>query len=198
MKRPTETKTAEIEVKRSRFITIGQYLDDVSEIKGIVHALKAEHPHASHVVHGAVIGENGEIFSTSDDREPKNTAGRPVLEVLKGSGITNILVCVIRYFGGTLLGTGGLVKAYTDAAKSVVEIIETEEIIETSTLRFSIPYHLYERVNQVLTPTAKDISAEFLSDVGITAVFEISEIEAIQSQITEICSGKVSFDQDSQ
>ncbi len=198
MKRPIETKTEEIEVKRSRFITIGQYLDDAGEIKGIVNALKAEHPHASHVVHGAVIGENGEIFSASDDREPKNTAGRPVLEVIKGSGITNILVCVIRYFGGTLLGTGGLVKAYTDAAKSVVDTIACEEIIETVSLTFSVPYHLYEKVTQALTPTAREISAEFLSDVTITSIFEISEVEQAKAAVTEICSGKVSFDQDSQ
>ncbi len=198
MRRVTETHTTEIEVKRSRFIAIGQYLDDAGQIKGIVNALKAEHPQCSHVVHAAVIGERGEIYSASDDREPKNTAGRPVLEVLKGSGITNILVCVIRYFGGTLLGTGGLVKAYTDAAKSIVDTIGTEQIIKTATIRFTVPYHLYEKILQIIEDEAKEVSTEFLSEVTITAAFEASAVQRIQDTIREICSGRVSFYQDSQ
>ncbi|MBN2859699.1 MAG: YigZ family protein [Sphaerochaetaceae bacterium] len=198
MRRVTETKTTEIEVKRSRFIAVGQYLDDVSQIKGLVNALKSEHPQSSHVVHAAVIGERGEIYSASDDREPKNTAGRPILEVLKGSGITNILVCVVRYFGGTLLGTGGLVKAYTDAAKSIVDTISTEQIIKTATIRFSVPYHLYEKVQNAIEGEAKELSTEFLSEVTITAAFEESAIQSIRDTVREICSGKVSFYLDSQ
>ncbi len=198
MERVTETKSAEIEVKRSRFIAVGQYIDDPADIKNIVNSLKAEHPHASHVVHGAVIGENGEIFSASDDREPKNTAGRPVLEVLKGSNLTNIIVCVIRYFGGTLLGTGGLVKAYTDAAKAIVETIGREEIIETVSFSFTVPYHLYEKIQQAIAPAAKQVSADFLSEVTLHTEFLVSDEMMMKEMITEICSGKVTFCQDSQ
>ena len=98
-------------------------------ISSKVKQIRDEHPNATHVVHAAVIGPKGDLYSMSDDREPKNTAGRPALEVLKGSGVTNILVCIVRYFGGTLLGTGGLVKAYGDSTKEVLGVIKTEPLI---------------------------------------------------------------------
>ena len=107
MKRLLETATAEIEIKKSRFISIAYPVESLEEVKEKVIYTRSLHPNATHVVHSAVVGKSGTLCSSSDDREPKNTAGRPSLEVLKGSGITNICVCTVRYFGGTLLGTGG-------------------------------------------------------------------------------------------
>ena len=112
MKIPTARAEAEIEVKKSRFIAIAIPANSLEDVKKAVQQVRSEHPDATHVVHAAVIGKAGTIYSSSDDKEPKNTAGRPALEVVKGSGITDIAVCIVRYFGGTLLGTGGLVKAY--------------------------------------------------------------------------------------
>jgi uncharacterized YigZ family protein len=134
-----EQATCEIEVKKSRFIAIASPLSDLSQIKEIVNQCRMEHPLANHVVHAAVLGPKGDLYSYSDDHEPKNTAGRPALEVLKGSGVTNILVLVIRYFGGTLLGTGGLVKAYADSVKEVLKIIKTEPLIDKTSFHISMP-----------------------------------------------------------
>ena len=111
MKRILEIAETEIEIKKSRFISIAYPVSSLEEVKKRVLETRALHPSATHVVHSAVVGKSGTLYSSSDDREPKNTAGRPSLEVLKGSGITDICVCTVRYFGGTLLGTGGLVKA---------------------------------------------------------------------------------------
>ena len=101
MKVLKEEKTAELIVKKSRFISIARICTSPSDVKRIVDETRRQFPDATHVVHAAVMGSQ---FSFSDDHEPKNTAGRPALEVLKGSGITNIIVLIIRYFGGTLLG----------------------------------------------------------------------------------------------
>ena len=118
MKVLKEERSTELIVKKSRFIAIARKCNDPAEVKRIVDQTRAQYPDATHVVHAAVMGSQ---FSYSDDHEPKNTAGRPALEVLKGSGITNIIVLIIRYFGGTLLGTGGLVKAYGDSTKMVLD-----------------------------------------------------------------------------
>jgi uncharacterized YigZ family protein len=122
---PLESAQTELEVRKSKFLAFALPCTSLTDAKHMVSTLKAEHPGANHVVHAAVIGERGDEFSYSDDREPKNTAGRPALEVLKGSGITNVAIFIVRYFGGTLLGTGGLVKAYGESAKKVLEILKT-------------------------------------------------------------------------
>ena len=114
---PVERAEASIEVKKSKFIAIAIPTKTMEGVKEAVSEVRKEHPDANHVVHAAVIGKAGTMYSSSDDREPKNTAGRPALEVLKGSGVTDVTVAVVRYFGGTLLGTGGLVKAYGDSVK---------------------------------------------------------------------------------
>ena len=97
MKVLKEERKAELVVKKSRFIAIARTCKDPAEVKRIVDETRALYPDATHVVHAAVMGNQ---FSFSDDHEPKNTAGRPALEVLKGSDITNIIVLIIRYFGG--------------------------------------------------------------------------------------------------
>ena len=131
MKVLKEEKQAELVVKKSRFISIARICSSPADVKRIVDETRARFPDATHVVHAAVMGSQ---FSFSDDHEPRNTAGRPALEVLKGSGITNIIVLIIRYFGGTLLGTGGLVKAYGDSTKLVLDGIKTDELIEKCVL----------------------------------------------------------------
>lgn len=167
MKRLLETATTEIEIKKSRFISIAYPVESLEEVKEKVTYTRFLHPNATHVVHSAVVGKSGTLFSSSDDREPKNTAGRPSLEVLKGSGITNICVCTIRYFGGTLLGTGGLVKAYGDSTKEVLKIVKTEELIERESFMAMMQYDHYTLAKRLLDETAAtDIEEDF--GVGIT------------------------------
>jgi uncharacterized YigZ family protein len=195
MKIPVTTQTAEIEVKRSRFIAIAEKIEDTDMIKDIITRTRAAHPQANHVVHAAVVGTQGTQYSMSDDHEPKNTAGRPVLEILKGSGITNILVMVIRYFGGTLLGTGGLVKAYGDAAKAVLDTLETEELIEKSTITIKIGYDLYEQVRNMLAEYHGENQEDFATEVTIVCTLpSIHAASAIQ-RITDLSAGRAVVDQ---
>ncbi len=107
----------EIEEKKSRFIAAVQPIESEEEAIAFVEKMKKKYWDARHNCFAYVIGENNQIQRCSDDGEPSQTAGRPMLDVLLGEGIHNVVVVVTRYFGGTLLGTGGLVRAYSGAAK---------------------------------------------------------------------------------
>jgi len=188
MKVLKEEKQAELVVKKSRFISIARMCSSPADVKRIVDETRAQYPDATHVVHAAVMGNQ---FSFSDDHEPKNTAGRPALEVLKGSGITNIIVLIIRYFGGTLLGTGGLVKAYGDSTKLVLDGIKTEELVEKSSFSLTIGYEMYESTKRLLASVAADsIKEDFGTEISITGTIPMSNKDALASQISDLSNGK--------
>lgn len=101
----------------------------------------------------------------SDDREPKGTAGRPVLDVLQGSGITNILLTVTRYFGGTKLGTGGLVKAYSGAAKAVLSDTRLREHVERVRFLLEISYEVYDGIKRISAELGVSTEHERFTDL---------------------------------
>ena len=188
MKVLKEERSAELIVKKSRFIAIARTCSDPADVKRIVDQTRAQYPDATHVVHAAVMGSQ---FSYSDDHEPKNTAGRPALEVLKGSGITNIIVLIIRYFGGTLLGTGGLVKAYGDSTKMVLDGIATEELVEKARFSLTIGYEMYESVKRILGALKADsVTEDFATEISISGQIPISEKESLVSRISDLSNGK--------
>ena len=192
MKRLLETATAEIEIKKSRFISIAYPVESLEEVKEKVIYTRSLHPNATHVVHSAVVGKSGTLFSSSDDREPKNTAGRPSLEVLKGSGITNICVCTVRYFGGTLLGTGGLVKAYGDSTKEVLKIVKTEELIERESFAVVMQYDHYTLAKRLLAETtATDITEDFGVGITIKGKIPLSMHDILQKGFQNIGQGRI-------
>ena len=193
MKVLKEERKAELIVKKSRFIAIARTCSDPAEVKKIVDETRAQYPDATHVVHAAVMGNQ---FSYSDDHEPKNTAGRPALEVLKGSGITNIIVLIIRYFGGTLLGTGGLVKAYGDSTKLVLDGIQTEELVEKTPFSMTIGYEMYESTKRILASVNADsVKEDFGTEITISGQMPVSAKDSLVSQISDLSNGRrqVSF-----
>ncbi|MCK9285957.1 MAG: YigZ family protein [Sphaerochaetaceae bacterium] len=189
MKVPVEACNTAIEVKKSKFIAYAYPVATAQELKDLVNAMRKEHPQANHVVHAAVFGEQGTQFSMSDDREPKNTAGRPSLEVLKGSSITNIAVLIVRYFGGTLLGTGGLVKAYQDAVRAVLDILRTEELVEKTTFSLVIGYEVYDQVKLLLTTLKAQIQEDFGTSITINGTIESQKRLQLTDQIIELTRG---------
>ncbi len=108
----------EIEEKKSRFIAQTQAISTEEDAQSFIDSVRKRYWDARHHCYAYIVGEQGQIMRFSDDGEPSGTAGRPILEVLTGSGIRNLVLVVTRYFGGTLLGTGGLVRAYTQAAQA--------------------------------------------------------------------------------
>ncbi len=195
MRIPTARAEAEIEVKKSRFIAIAIPANSLEDVKKAVQQVRSEHPDATHVVHAAVIGKAGTIYSSSDDKEPKNTAGRPALEVVKGSGITDIAVCIVRYFGGTLLGTGGLVKAYGDSAKEVLKIVPTEELIEKSEYRMILPYNAYTLIKRLLESVEATIDEEkFDTMIEISGKLPSSNTSKMKEGTDDIGQGRIALD----
>ena len=190
MRIPIGKAETEIEIRKSRFIAIATPVASMEEVKQEITLTRKAHPQANHVVHAAVLGRDGTEYSASDDHEPKNTAGRPVLEVVKGSGITNVLVMVVRYFGGTLLGTGGLVKAYTDATKAVIDVLKTEELIQKDTFSLIIGYELYDQVKLLLQSHGAQTKEEFATQITISGTVATTESAVIAQSISDLSSGK--------
>ena len=116
----------------------------------ILKAQKQKYKDARHVVHAFIIGEERSISGSSDDGEPKGTAGRPALLVLQHSHITNIMVTITRWFGGVLLGTGGLVKACTDSTKALLDIATLKELKKEKHLKIICSYNEADLIKNLL------------------------------------------------
>ena len=126
MKRVLKTGKGEIVEKKSRFISIALNVDSPQQALDYVNSIKKKYYDARHNCYAYICGNDGQEKRFSDDGEPSGTAGKPMLDVLEGFGVTNCLVVVTRYFGGTLLGTGGLVRAYSDAT---IKSLENAKVI---------------------------------------------------------------------
>lgn len=130
-----ENGQSEIEIKKSRFICSLKRIESEEEAKNFIQEIKKEHWKANHNCSAFVIGEKNEIQRSSDDGEPSGTAGVPMLEVLKKNQLINVAAVVTRYFGGTKLGTGGLIRAYTHAVSSIVRHWNRRRYLATGDLR---------------------------------------------------------------
>ena len=187
---PIAAAVAEITVKKSVFRAEVFYTDDAQEAKETVKRQKDQYHDARHVVHAFVIGESGAVLGCSDDGEPAGTAGQPVLAVLKGSGITNILVTVTRWFGGTLLGTGGLVKAYSTAAKEALAKVHTEPLIQKAEFTCECSY---ENHNPLLRAAAhlpiSFAQTEFAQTVRLSGSIPLEYCNELAQLVTEITKG---------
>ena len=116
--------------------------------------------------------------------------------MLKGSGITNVIVLIVRYFGGTLLGTGGLVKAYGDSTKLVLDGIATEELVEKVRFSLTIGYEMYENVKRILgTLNADSVTEDFATEISLSGQIPLSEKDNLSSRISDLSNGRrsVSF-----
>ena len=120
--------------KKSKFIGYVKHVETEEEANQFIAEIKSKHWDAKHNVYAYILGENGSTQRSTDDGEPAGTAGRPVLEVIKGENLTNTAVVVTRYFGGVLLGTGGLVRAYGKAAKLAIENAEIVRPVKMKTI----------------------------------------------------------------
>ena len=139
---PIGTHQCEIEVKRSRFIAYATHTSDVESAKDFIHSLKEKYPDARHHCYGFMASApwNSNGYGFSDDNEPSGTAGMPIFSHLKHNNIGEITIVVVRYFGGTKLGTGGLSRAYSEAAKKVLEGLKLKEHVEMRILDIKIDF----------------------------------------------------------
>ncbi|MBP7264380.1 MAG: YigZ family protein [Spirochaetia bacterium] len=188
---PLEPASAELQVSNSRFLAELAPADSVDDARAFIARRKAAHPEATHHVPAFVVGGGNSVVEfCSDDGEPSGTSGRPLLAVLKGSGLGNAVIVVTRWFGGTLLGTGGLVKAYSEAGKLALASARRAVLSPSVRVAFNLPYHLYERARQLADGSGAQVRAEtFLEDVGMELEVPVDAYPALESRLTELASG---------
>ncbi|MFO8037203.1 MAG: YigZ family protein [Anaerolineales bacterium] len=190
---PAGHVTREIKVKNSRFIASLRSATDVQSAKEFVRLMEETYPEATHHVPAYIIGHGtSKIMHANDDGEPSGTAGRPALTVLEGSGLGDVVVVIIRYFGGTELGTGGLVRAYSDAVRAVLEITPKAKKGIAHLISITTPYPFYEPISRIAKQHQAVIKEEiFTSDVKMTLAVPVDAYMDFRNSVLDITSGAV-------
>ena len=193
---PASPARTEIRAANSRFIASAAPAATVEAARAFIAGVRAEMPDASHHVYAYIVGHGATTtLSMTDDGEPPGTAGRPAMAVLKGSGLGDVALVITRYFGGTLLGTGGLVHAYGDAAKAVLAILPRAEKIERRELTITLPYAAYEPARRLIAAHAGSIFGEtFAVDVSLRVALPLAEAAAFAAALAEATAGQVQID----
>ncbi len=185
-----ERATAEFEEKRSIFIGHAMHVTNEEEANAFIKEIKKEHRDATHNVFAYILGD-GTVARYSDDGEPQGTAGMPALEAIRKNGVTDVCVVVTRYFGGTLLGAGGLIRAYSHGATIALEaagIITYEPYDEIS---LSCGYSEYQKYAALLAGAGVIIDGvEYAADVTVRFAVRRTASEAVQRSIIETGFGK--------
>jgi uncharacterized YigZ family protein len=190
---PAEESRIEMRVANSRFIATIAPVFSVEEARAFVERIKAEFADASHNVPAFVVGHGPSVTAhCNDDGEPSGTAGRPALAVLQGSGLGDAAVVVTRYFGGTKLGTGGLVRAYGDAVRAVLAEVPRAEKVPTYTVLLAVPYSLFEQVRLLVdSHQGRILDQTFAADVTLAILFSQQRLPAFQADLQELSHGSL-------
>lgn len=176
--------------KRSKFLAFAHHVDTIEEAMELIAGYRRKYYDARHCCYAYVLGSDREEYRANDDGEPSSTAGKPILGQINSHNLTNILVCVVRYYGGVNLGTGGLIAAYRRAAVDAIEhaVIEERLVEETITYEFTYPMmNGVMRVVKELQP--RIVSQRFDSDCSITLAIRRSKAEELKSKL-----GQLAFD----
>lgn len=177
----------------SRFIACTQPVASVEEARAYIQRIKKDYPAATHHVPAFIIGPGSSVIThCSDGGEPSGTAGRPILDVLSGSGLGDIIVVVVRYFGGTKLGTGGLVKAYTEAPRSVLAALPRAVKVSTTKVMLELAYAQMAGVRRLVTEYGgRILDEDFQANIWMTARFISACVNDIQIALRNFSRGTV-------
>lgn len=186
----------EIVEKKSRFIAAVKPVSAEDEALAFIESVRKKHWNATHNCYAYVIGERSELARCSDDGEPNGTAGRPMLDVLQGEELRNTAVVVTRYFGGTLLGTGGLVRAYAQAVKAGLASSVIITKIRGVKLRIGTDYTGLGKIQYILGQKGlKILDSEYADNVKLEVLVPEDAVEAVHSDITEGTNGQASMEE---
>lgn len=187
---PTRDAAAEFVEKRSRFIGRIWITETEQEALDCIKRMRQQHWDATHNVYAYII--HGGPMRYSDDGEPQGTAGMPVLEVLRGRGLENVCCVVTRYFGGTLLGTGGLVRAYGRAARDAAEAAGTSVKRVWRRIDLILPYSLYDRLQREAERFGCVVlDTEFSADICMHLILPAADADAFLARVTDVTGGRV-------
>ncbi len=181
--------------KKSRFIATVRKCESEGEAAAFIEEMKKKYWDARHNCSAYVLGERGELTRCSDDGEPNGTAGRPMLEVLLGEGIRNVAVVVTRYFGGVLLGTGGLVRAYTQAVKEGLADCTIGRMRPGSEVEVITDYNGVGRILYLLGNAGiEPLSSDYTDRVVLRLLVPAECVEALHRQMEDATCGRVRFE----
>ena len=183
------TAQAEYEEKKSRFIGQVAHVETEEEAVGFLESVRTANPMARHNVYAYVLRANNRV-RYSDDGEPARTSGLPTLSVIEHAELKDVICVTTRYFGGTLLGTGGLVRAYTKAAQDAFAAARIVTFAQCRGIVVSVDYPLYDQLNHWLTSQGiQSLDTAFAADVTVEIRVLASEAAAIEAAITELTHG---------
>lgn len=180
---------AEYTEKRSRFIATLRHCDTEEQALAFIEEMRSKYWDARHNVYAYSVGGSARF---SDDGEPHGTAGKPMMDVINGEGVTNLAVVVTRYFGGVLLGTGGLVRAYSKATKDALTLAERAEMVPCAVFKIECEYSDHAKLLKLLETNGAQIESTDFSD-KISLIYSIKTIdsEAFQKALTEAFSARI-------
>lgn len=185
----------EIVEKKSRFIATIRKCETETEAVAFIEEIKKKYWDARHNCSAFVIGSKGQLTRCSDDGEPSGTAGRPMLEVLLGEEVRNIAVVVTRYFGGTLLGTGGLVRAYSQAVKEGLANCRIGTMRPGCKIRIHTDYNGVGKILYLLGQKGiEPLESSYTQEVSLTVIIPAEEGEDFCKELVEITNGKAVTD----
>jgi uncharacterized YigZ family protein len=180
------------EEKKSEFIGYAKRVENEEEAKAFVNEIKNMNKQARHNCSAYIIGSNMNTQRYSDDGEPQGTAGIPILEVMKKSGVTDCAVVVTRYFGGILLGTGGLTRAYTKGASIAIKAAGIVEKVQGVKLSFELEYDLFGKIQYICGQNSWHIEdTEYTDKVIVHILSEKTISNTMENEIVEATNGKV-------
>ena len=189
-----EDNQHEVEIKKSRFICFLKRIETEEEAKAFIQQIKKEHWKANHNCSAFVLGDHHEIQRSSDDGEPSGTAGVPMLEVLKKNDLINVCAVVTRYFGGTKLGAGGLIRAYSG---SVDQAIVHTGIVEgrlQQEVFVQLDYSNWGKMeNFIASENLAVKDTQFTDRVVVTCMVDENQVDDFEAQVTDLLNGQVSF-----
>ena len=173
--------------KRSKFLAFSHNVNNIDEIKNILSEYRKKYYDARHVCYAYVLGANHEEFRANDDGEPSSTAGKPILGQINSRNLTDVLVVVIRYYGGVNLGTGGLIVAYREAASDSLQHAQIEERQVEEIISYSFTYPMMNSVMRIVKEmSAKIISQSFDNTCEIKLSIRQSEAEQIKQRLNNL------------
>ncbi len=190
---PAAPASSELIIKKSRFLTRIQRAATVAEARAALAARRAEMPAANHHVYAFRVGFGKTVTEgMSDAGEPTGTAGPPTLAVLRGCAVGDIVLVTTRFFGGRKLGTGGLVRAYTEAAQETLRQLKTELKVEKQVVGLELPYSLYNSVKRLIAAHNGAVQEEvFEAQVLVIAEFVVSDLPAFSAALRELSAGAI-------
>ncbi len=184
--------TGEIIEKKSRFIGQAFKVESAAQAEEKIAEISKKYWDARHNCYAYVIGENSEISKCSDNGEPSGTAGKPILEVINGAGLTNVLIIVTRYFGGVLLGTGGLVRAYTQSAQAALANSEIGEMTFSQKLTLIVDYSKINTIQYYLGQKGITLhDTRYAADVQFDICVKESDVATVKADLISKCEGQI-------